>query len=94
MAAVQLEALARTGDALVVLSTSGSSPNIVRALECAAVKGIPSVFLTGNGPIPPLTGDICHIRVPALQCNRIQEVHIAIGHLLIALAEEMVYGTD
>ncbi len=88
----QVEALARTGDVVVGLSTSGNSPNVVKALEAAKAIGAFAVGLTGHGggKLAEIS-DIC-IRVPAEVTARIQEGHILIGHIVCQLIDEEVSG--
>jgi D-sedoheptulose 7-phosphate isomerase len=84
----QVEALAGPGDLLVAISTSGKSPNILRALEAGQRVGASRLGLSGRGggAMAPLC-DLC-IVVPSDDTQKIQEVHIAIGHYLCMAAEE------
>ena len=77
----QVEALARRGDLLIALSTSGSSPNIVSAVMMAREIGCQTLGLTGAGgkKLAALC-DEC-IMVPATRTPRIQEAHITIAHI-------------
>ncbi|HEX2797050.1 MAG TPA: SIS domain-containing protein [Immundisolibacter sp.] len=88
----QVLALGRPGDTLVVISTSGNSPGILRAVEVAQQAGLGVVALTGRdgGALAPLLrpADI-EIRVPAQVTARIQEVHILILHCLCELIDEL-----
>ena len=86
----QVEALGRPGDVLMAISTSGRSPNVLRAVSAAASMGLDTVALTGDadGPLSGLT-DIA-IRVPSSNTQRIQEAHIAIGHVICYLVERML----
>ena len=90
----QVEALGRTGDVLVAISTSGNSPNIIRAAEAARARGVAVVGFTGEGggKLAPLS-DIC-FRVPSTETPRIQEGHEFIGHLLCALIEAEMYPRE
>lgn len=90
----QVEALGRTGDVLVAISTSGNSPNIIRAAEAARARGVAVVGFTGEGggKLAPLS-DIC-FRVPSTETPRIQEGHEFIGHLLCALIEADMFPRD
>ena len=90
----QVEALGRTGDVLVAISTSGNSPNIIRAAEAARARGVAVVGFTGEGggKLAPLS-DIC-FRVPSTETPRIQEGHEFIGHLLCALVEAEMYPRE
>ena len=83
----QIEALGRPGDVAVAISTSGTSPNILRALERAKGMDLVTAALTGRdgGGLPPLA-DHCLI-VPAGETARIQEMHILLGHMLCASLE-------
>lgn len=87
----QVEALGRKGDVLVAISTSGNSPNVLRALERARAQGMATVLLTGRsgGKGAPLA-DVA-VKVPSDETQHIQEVHIAVGHLLCALVEDALY---
>lgn len=83
----QIESLGRKGDVLMAISTSGNSPNILHGAETARGMGIKVVGLTGRGGgrLAPMS-DIA-ITVPSDDVPRIQEAHIAIGHLICEFAE-------
>ena len=83
----QLQGLSRPGDLLVVLSTSGNSVNIVRALEQAKISKVHSIALLGKGGGPAIALAEIPILVPGTETARIQEVHLLIGHTLCELAE-------
>ena len=81
----QIDALARPGDILLAISTSGKSVNVVRAIEAAQRGQLQVVALTGRdgGAIAPLLRpDDVEIRVPAPSTARIQEVHLLVIHCL------------
>lgn len=82
-----VEALGRKGDVLVVMSTSGNSRNIVRAVEAAAGAGLTRVSLLG-GTGGVLSG-LCDYQwiVPGKTSDRIQEIHMLILHTLIECIE-------
>lgn len=84
----QLEGLGRKDDVLIGLSTSGNSKNVVLAFELAREMGIATVALTGEGggSMKELS-DVC-IAVPSKETNHIQEMHLAIGHILCGLVEK------
>jgi D-sedoheptulose 7-phosphate isomerase len=84
----QVEALARPGDVLVAISTSGSSPNILRALEEARKMGVSTIGLTGEKGRPMLEHSDLLIIVPSAVVARIQECHITIGHIIVDIVEE------
>ena len=87
-----LQAVGQPGDMLWALSTSGNSPNVLRALDTARQIGLITVGLTGE------TGgqmrDRCDylIRVPSRDTPRIQEVHMLIGHAVCASVETALFG--
>ena len=87
----QLEAVGNAGDVFIGISTSGRSPNIVKALQVARAKGVLTVGLTGHGggQMPALC-DHC-LRVPSDSTPRIQEGHIAIGHTICMLIEQQIF---
>jgi D-sedoheptulose 7-phosphate isomerase len=76
----QVQAHAGPGDCLVVLSTSGASPNVLRALQAARSQGVPCVALLGrDGGAARAWADVAVV-VPDDDSARIQEAHIFIGH--------------
>lgn len=86
-----IQGLGREGDVLVGLSTSGNSPNMVRAFEQAKISGMPSIALTGRDGGKLASMADLEIRVPHLgHSDRIQEVHIKIIHILILLIEKQL----
>lgn len=84
----QLGALARRGDCVIAISTSGRSPNVLRALELARTLGVSCIGLSGRdgGDMAALC-DVCLV-VPHADTARIQEAHIFIGHSWCALVEQ------
>lgn len=83
----QVEALCVPGDIVFGLSTSGNSPNVVRAIETARQIGALTVGMTG-GSGGKLAGLCDHnLIMPSPETPRIQEGHIFIGHMLCELAE-------
>ena len=83
----QLTALARTGDGLVAISTSGNSVNVLRAVEAAKAMGVFTLGLLGRdgGQLAKLCD--ASIIVPSQVTARIQEAHILIGHTLCGVIE-------
>ena len=84
----QVRALGRPGDVLVAISTSGNSPNVLLAAEAARALGIRIVSMTGHGGGKVAALADVALKVPSDVTNRIQEMHIAIGHLLCGFAED------
>lgn len=83
----QLEALARPGDVLWALSTSGRSPNIAMALDVAAERGLTRVLITGErGRDLTDLADMV-LAVPSGETPRIQEIHLMLGHFLCEAVE-------
>jgi D-sedoheptulose 7-phosphate isomerase len=76
-----VDGIARTGDALLGISTSGRSDNVLLALEAAARRGVPTVLLTGASAPAPLAADVV-IRIPSTATPHIQELHTAVIHVL------------
>jgi D-sedoheptulose 7-phosphate isomerase len=86
-----IEAVGQPDDALLAISTSGNSPNVLRAAEAAKAKGMKVVALTGkNGGKLGSLADI-EIRVDHHgYADRIQEIHIKVIHILMLLIEQIV----
>lgn len=77
----QVEALARKGDCLIAISTSGNSPNVIAAVMAARSTGVSVIGMTGeNGKKLASLCDKC-IMVPSARTARIQEAHITIAHI-------------
>jgi len=83
----QVEALGKAGDVAIGISTSGNSPNVIRALEVAKSKSLYTVSLTGRsgGKMKNLAD--CSICMPTDETPRIQEGHIFTGHLICEIVE-------
>ncbi|MGC8749575.1 D-sedoheptulose 7-phosphate isomerase [Hydrotalea sp.] len=80
------------GDVLVGLSTSGNSPNILKAFEAAHQNGMITIGFTGSsGGKMKDCSDIL-LNVPSTDTPRIQESHIMLGHIICELVEENVFG--
>jgi D-sedoheptulose 7-phosphate isomerase len=88
----QIEAHGNEGDIFIAISTSGNSPNIIKAIEACKQKGVTSIGFTGasGGKMDGLC-DIC-IKVPSAITPRIQESHILIGHIICHIVEEQLFG--
>jgi len=87
----QLEALARPGDVAIGISTSGNSPNVVKAMSTARKMELHTVALTGAAG-GSLKGRVDHcICVPSNETPRIQEGHILVGHIISELVESEMF---
>jgi D-sedoheptulose 7-phosphate isomerase len=88
----QVEALARPGDVLVLHSTSGESPNVIRAAQSARARGVEVVALLGKsgGALRDLADDA--LVVPSDDTAHIQETHLAVEHLICEWLEERLAG--
>lgn len=87
----QIEALGQVGDIALGLSTSGNSPNVIKAIKIAKEKGLTTIGLTGEdgGSL----AKICHIslNVPSKSTPRIQEAHITCIHIFCDLVENNLF---
>ena len=87
----QVEALANDKDVLIALTTSGASPNILKAVKTARAKNVAVIALTGkNGDKLEGRADLT-ILVPSDNTPRIQEAHITIGHIICQLVERELF---
>jgi D-sedoheptulose 7-phosphate isomerase len=91
MFARQVEALGSPGDALIAISTSGTSANVLAAVEEARARGLAVIALTGasGGKLAPMA-DVA-IRVPSGVTAHIQESHLVVEHLLALLIERQLH---
>jgi D-sedoheptulose 7-phosphate isomerase len=89
-----IQGLGTEGDVLIAISTSGNSPNIIKAVQMAESKNIKSVgFLGGSGgKLKSLVS--VPIIVPSNNVQRIQEGHITIAHIICEIVEEELYGNS
>ncbi|MBV8031458.1 MAG: phosphoheptose isomerase [Betaproteobacteria bacterium] len=95
--AKQVQALARAGDVLIAISTSGNSPSILAAIRAAHDASLPVVALTGNagGKMAPLlSGQDVHVCVPHKKTARIQEVHLLVLHCLCDIIDLEMLGSS
>jgi D-sedoheptulose 7-phosphate isomerase len=87
----QLKALAQEGDVVIAISTSGNSPNVIKAVETATRKGLKVVALTGaKGDKLASISDYV-FAVPSNDTARIQETHITLAHVLCQMVEEILF---
>ena len=90
----QVSALGRPGDVAIGISTSGNSPNVLKALETARDIGMITIGWTGGsgGKLTPLVDHL--FVVPSTVVARIQETHITLGHVLCELVDEALLGKE
>jgi D-sedoheptulose 7-phosphate isomerase len=86
----QVAGLANAGDVLVAISTSGKSPNVLRAVEKARELGCQTIALTGAGAEPLASACDMAVVVASPRTSRVQEAHITIGHLWCEMVDELV----
>jgi D-sedoheptulose 7-phosphate isomerase len=88
----EIEALGQAGDVFMGISTSGSSPNILRAFRRCREIGVATIGLCGRtgGAMPPLC-DYC-IRIPSDVTMYIQQAHLALEHIFCAVVEQTYFG--
>ena len=89
----QIKALGKKEDLAWGLSTSGNSPSVVKAVECAQKLGIATIAMTGRG------GELAHcadlvLSVASDTTARVQETHITLGHILCDLVERKLYPQE
>jgi D-sedoheptulose 7-phosphate isomerase len=89
-----VQAHGRRGDTLVGITTSGASQNVNRALSTARDLGLSTVGLLGSGGGAAAALCDVSIVVPPATTARIQECHIAVGHVLVELVEDMVMSDE
>jgi D-sedoheptulose 7-phosphate isomerase len=84
----QVEALARPGDLLIIHSTSGNSPNVLRAAEAARERGVETLALAANdgGKLRALVDHM--VVVPTSRTDRAQEIHLCVQHIICDIVEE------
>ncbi len=88
----QVEGLVQAGDVLIALSTSGNSPNVLRAVEAARRRGAVVLGFSGRGGGKLRdAADLC-LTAPAEESARIQELHITCGHILCELVERRYFA--
>jgi D-sedoheptulose 7-phosphate isomerase len=87
----QLKAIAEEGDIVVALSTSGNSPNVLKAMDIAKRKKLTTIAFTGLKGEKFASKATFAFIVPSDSTPRIQETHITIGHVLCQMVEEILF---
>ena len=89
----QIEALGRPGDVAIAISTSGKSPNVLKAVDVARAAGLKTIGLTGGDGGPLASRVDVSLCVSASRLSfRIQETHIMAGHILCELVDRRLHG--
>jgi D-sedoheptulose 7-phosphate isomerase len=88
-----IEGLGNKGDALIAISTSGNSNNVIKAVEMAHTKGMKVIGLLGSegGKLKPIVD--LPIVIPSSNVQRIQEGHITVAHIICELVEDELYSS-
>lgn len=87
----QLKAFAQDGDVVVALSTSGSSPNVLKAVDAAKRKKMKTIAFTGAKGDKMASRCDYVFAVPSTNTPRIQETHITLAHVLCQMVEEILF---
>ena len=87
----QLKSLGVEGDMVFAISTSGNSPNIIKALDVAKKKKMKTVLLTGSKGEKLAAKTTYSFVVPSDNTPRVQETHITLGHVLCLMVEEILF---
>jgi D-sedoheptulose 7-phosphate isomerase len=90
----QIEALGQPGDIFLAISTSGQSPNILRALDLSRKNKITTIGLSGKGggKMAPLCD--YNVIIPSTVTQHIQECHLALEHIFCMIVERCYFGTE
>jgi D-sedoheptulose 7-phosphate isomerase len=90
----QVEALGQKGDVFLGISTSGNSPNVLRAAQTAKNQGLTTIGFTGNGGGKMKAMCDYNVIVPSDVTMNIQEAHLALEHIFVMLVERFTFGID
>jgi D-sedoheptulose 7-phosphate isomerase len=90
----QVQALGQCGDVFLAISTSGKSPNVLRALETARSRGLVTVGFTGSRECR--LAEICDhvLSAPSTKTAIIQQIHIVAAHVVCSLVERAIFSTE
>ncbi|MCS7214595.1 MAG: D-sedoheptulose 7-phosphate isomerase [Thermodesulfovibrio sp.] len=89
--AKQVKALGQSGDIVIGISTSGSSRNVIKAIEVAKKRGLKSIAFTSSKGEKLISKVDYAFAVPSEDTPRIQETHITLGHILCELVEDILF---
>lgn len=90
----QVEALGMPGDVLLAISTSGNSPNCVKALSLARKMGLHTIALTGNGGGEMAEIAEVNVVIPSDVTMNIQEAHLMLEHIFCMVVERFYFGPE
>ena len=88
----QVEALGRAGDVALGISTSGSSPNVLKGLQMARSLGLTTILMTGQKPLGNASEYDLVLAAPGVNTARVQELHLAAYHMICELIETRFFG--
>jgi len=90
----QVLGLGVSGDVFIAISTSGKSPNILRALQAAKKRGVVALGLTGaaSGPMDSLCDHVLH--APSVKTSVIQQIHIVAAHIICGVVERRIFAQE
>jgi D-sedoheptulose 7-phosphate isomerase len=89
----QVRALVRPGDIVIGISTSGNSPNVLKAINTAKQLGAITIAFTGKRGRLKNIADYA-LSIPSVDTPRVQEAHITAGHIICYLVEQALFGHD
>lgn len=89
----QLKSLSDEGDVVIAISTSGNSPNVLKAVDVARKRKLKTVAFTGIKGVKLASKVNYAFVVPSDDTPRIQETHITLGHVLCQMVEEILFET-
>ncbi len=89
--AKQIKALGQKGDVVIGISTSGSSRNVIKAIEVAKKRGLKTIAFTSKKGEKLISKVDYAFAVPSEDTPRIQETHITLGHILCELVEDILF---
>ena len=82
----------RKGDAVIAISTSGNSPNVLAGVKAAKKTGALAIgFTNATGGKLVKAVDLC-LQVPSTDTQRVQECHLATGHIVCGIIEQLLFG--
>lgn len=90
----QVESIGRKGDVFIGISTSGKSPNILKAMQAARDSGMVCIGLTGMHTQMMAANSDVVLSVPSCETPKIQECHIMFGHIICAIIEDVIFGAE